>query len=100
MLHSTIVYRNVADNAGFTINDQTSMNANWQTGDPYYISVDSVDGLYGGDLSYEAHELPNMIGEKSGDVFRRGKTITLSGTIWGRHYGGLDLGAFYLMQMF
>jgi hypothetical protein len=60
----------------------------------------SVDGLYGADLSIESHPLPNFIGEKSGDIFRRGKTITLSGTIQALSMGALERGAEFLQQMF
>lgn len=100
MLHKPVVYKSNDGATTFTINDQTSINANWIGGDPFYISVDSVDGLNSADISFESHPLPNMTGERSGDVFRRGKTITLSGTIWGSHLSGLTLGSEYLAQMF
>jgi hypothetical protein len=37
--------------------------------------------------------MPNFIGEKSGDIFRRGKTITLSGTVQAMSIGALERGA-------
>lgn len=65
----------------------------------YYIQVTSVDGHRGADMSYEAHPIPNAPGEKAGDVFRRGKTLTFSGTIWGRGLSEIYTGADFLQQM-
>lgn len=65
----------------------------------YYIHVVSVDGHFGADISYEAHPIPNAIGEKSGDVFRRGKTLTFSGNIEGRALSEVYTGADFLQQM-
>lgn len=100
MLHAIVSYYSADGMTEFKINDQTGINSNWTGGDPFYISVDAVDGLSSADISFESHPLPNMIGEKSGDVFRRGKTITLTGTIWGSYYNALNLGALYLEHMF
>lgn len=100
MFHSTINFLGSNGSTNYIINDQTSLNANWQTGNPYYISVDSADGIMGADISFETHELPYTTGEKSGDVFRKGAGITLTGTIWGRHLGGVMLGSSFLRQMF
>src|SRR3972149_11156674 len=81
----------------FTINDRAYETL---TVSPfYYIQVQSVDGLYGSDFSYESHPVPNAIGEKSGDEFRRGKTITLTGTIWARDMAALMSGNYLLMEM-
>lgn len=66
----------------------------------FFICVDNVDGLWGGDISYESHPIPNLIGEKSGDVFRRGKTVTLTGTIYARGMAELYEGSYYLQEMF
>jgi hypothetical protein len=66
----------------------------------YFVCVTSVDGLWGADMSYETHPIPNLIGEKSGDVFRRGKTITLSGIIYARGMAELYEGSYYLQNMF
>ncbi len=52
------------------------------------------------DIETESHPLPNTTGEKSGDYFRRGRGITVSGTIWGRNLGGLDFGSDFLERMF
>lgn len=82
---------------GITINDrqfQTLMVAPY-----YYIHVQSVDGLLGADISYESHPIPQDIGEISGDVFRRAKTITLSGEIFARGLAELYEGAFKLEQL-
>lgn len=65
----------------------------------YYIQVESIDGLFGSDLSYESHPVPNSIGERSGDIFRRGKTITITGKIYGRDLSSLYNGAYFLYQM-
>lgn len=100
MLHAPIEFLSSTESTTFTVNVQTSLNANWQGGDPYYISVDAVDGLNSADISFESHPIPNMTGEVSGDVFRRGKSIALTGTIWGRNYGSLGVAAEYLSQMF
>lgn len=100
MLHAPIIFRSSNEDTDFTINNQDSLNSNWTGGDPFYISVDAVDGLNSADISYEAHPLPNTTGEISGDVFRRGKTVTLTGTIWGRNLGSLGVGSEYLAHMF
>lgn len=98
MLGHPIDYRDSGDNS-FIINDRTPiLTGNWES-PYYYIQVTSVDGHFGGDLSYESHPIPNAIGEKSGDVFRRGKTLTLSGTIWGRGISEIYSGADFLQQM-
>lgn len=100
MLHATILFPAVAGTPTYILNSQSSLNLNFTGGDPYYISVDSVDGLNSSDISFETHPIPNDTGEKSGDVFRRGKSVTLSGTIWGKNIGGLAIGAEYLSEVF
>lgn len=100
MLHAPITYRSNDDQTDFTINDRTVLDANWTGGDPYYISVDSVDGLYSADIETESHPIPMYIGERSGDIFRRGKSITVTGTIWAGNWGSLGVGAEYLAEMF
>lgn len=100
MLHAPIIFKSNDELTSFTINDQSSINSNWKVGDPFYISVDAVDGFYSADISYESHPLPNTTGEKSGDLFRRGKSVTLTGTIWSQNLGGLNLASEYLAQMF
>lgn len=85
---------------GFTINDNASQPLLQAQSPFYYISIKNVDGLRNADISYESHPIPNATGEKSGDVFRRGKTITLSGNITGFTYSYLEAGADYLSQMF
>src|SRR5437667_930530 len=66
----------------------------------YYLKLETVDGLYGADIAYESHSIPNDIGEKSGDVNRKGKTITLAGIIWAKDYKTLEAGADALGQVF
>lgn len=100
MLHNKIDFLGSNGSTHYYLNDRTGIDSNWKAGDPYYISVDAVDGLNSADISYESHPLPNLIGEKSGDVFRRGKGITLSGTIWAYNLGSLAVGSEYLSQVF
>jgi hypothetical protein len=98
MLGHIIDYRS-SGGGSFIFNDKTAITtANWVS--PfYYIQVTSVDGHFGADISYESHPIPNAIGEKSGDVFRRGKTLTFSGTIYGRGLSEIYSGADFLQQM-
>lgn len=98
MLGHIIDYRNSGGNS-YIINDRSAiLSGNW-TAPFYYIQVQSVDGHYAADLSYESHPIPNAIGEKSGDVFRRGKTLTFTGTIWGRGISEVYTGADFLYEM-
>ena len=98
MLGHIIDYRSTGGSS-FIFNDRTPiLSKNWAS--PfYYIKVDSVDGHFGADLSYESHPIPNAIGEKSGDVIRRGKTLTFSGTIYGRGLSEVYQGAHFLQHM-
>jgi len=98
MLGHIIDFRS-AGGSSFIFNDRTAiLTGNWTT--PFYcIQVTSVDGHYSADISYEAHPIPNATGEKSGDVFRRGKTLTFSGTIYGRGISEIYSGADFLFQM-
>lgn len=97
MLGHIIDYRS-SGGSSFIINDRTPiLSGNWAS--PfYYIQVQSADHS-AADISYESHPIPNYIGEKSGDVFRRGKTITLSGTIWGRGLSEIYSGKDFLANM-
>lgn len=98
MLGHVIDYKS-SGGSSFVINDRSAiLSGNW-TPPYYYIQVESVDGHYSADLSYESHPIPNAIGEISGDVFRRGKTLTFSGTIWGRGLSEIYTGADFLYQM-
>lgn len=85
---------------GITINNRASQPNLWADSPFYYIAVTNVDGLYTADISYESHPLPNIIGEKSGDVFRRGKSVTLSGNITGFNYSYLLNGIDQVYHMF
>jgi hypothetical protein len=100
MFGSAINFKSGNGATSFVINDRASFPKLYGQSPFYYISVSSVDGLYGADLSLESHPLPNFIGEKSGDIFRRGKTITISGTIQALSIGALERGAEFLQQMF
>lgn len=55
----------------------------------YFARLDSVDGLWGADLDYESYPIAGAIGERSGDVIRRGRTITLTGVIEAASLGAL-----------
>ena len=102
MIGSYIKFYTVGGSEGntFTINDRSNHPHLWEDSPYYYISVTSVDGETNADVSYESHPIPNATGEKSGDVFRRGKTITLTGKINANSLWNLDTGAEYLKQMF
>lgn len=100
MFGSAINFKSSDGITDFIINDRVNHPKLWAQSPYYYIMVNNVDGLYGADLSIESHPLPNYIGEKSGDIFRRGKTITISGTIQAANFGALERGAEFLQQMF
>ena len=84
----------------FTINDRVTQPLLHAQHPFYYIMLKNVEGLRNSDISFESNPIPNAVGEKSGDVFRRGKTITLSGVIYALNLETLELGADYLQQMF
>ncbi len=94
MLGAAVTYN------GITINNNAGQPNLWADTPFYYIAITNVDGLYTADISYESHPIPNLIGEKSGDVFRRGKTVTLSGNVTGFNYSYLLNGVDRLYQMF
>lgn len=85
---------------GVTINNRASQPLLHAQSPFYYVMLKNVDGLDSSDISYESHPLPYTTGEKSGDVFRRGKTVTLSGLIYGDGLRNLEAGADSLGQMF
>lgn len=85
---------------GVTINNRAAQPLLHAQSPFYYVMLRNVDGLESSDISYESHPLPYTTGEKSGDVFRRGKTITLSGLIYGDGLRYLEAGADALGQMF
>lgn len=84
----------------FTINNRAAQPNLWAQSPFYYISVSSIDGLSAADISYESHPIPYAIGEKSGDVFRRGKSVTITGKIEALNVAYLETGADFLGQMF
>lgn len=100
MFGSAINFKSNNEATNFVINDRYNQPRLWAESPFYYIFVQNVDGLYSSDLSIESHPTPNFIGEKSGDIFRRGKTITISGNIQGMSLGALERGADFLQQMF
>jgi len=97
MIERPIKYRNVAGSSDFTINDGSKKSL--LVAPYYHISVDSVDGFWGADISFESHPIPGATGEVSGDIYRRGKTITVSGTITARGLSELRQGQRYLAEM-
>jgi hypothetical protein len=84
----------------FYLNDQSSMLAGYQSGFGYYVWITAVDGLDGTDISAESHPLPHAIGDTSGDIYRKGKGITLSGSIEAPNVDKLEAAAEYLMNGF
>ena len=100
MLQNIVTYYSANEITAYAINDRASINANWTGTLKYYISVESVDGLGGADMSTESHPNPQLIGETSGDIWRRGRGITLSGIIFAQNMGALATGAEFLEQMF
>lgn len=97
MIGKPINYKSFSEGTTYTINDRSQEAL---TAAPFYwICVESVDGVFGADLSLEMHPIPNLIGDKSGDAFRRGKTLTFSGRIYGRGLAELYEGAYYLERM-
>lgn len=100
MIGSLVSFRSNDGATDFFLNDQTSINSGFATGSGYYIQINQVDGLYGSDISYESDPLPQAEGEISGDVFRRGKSIAVSGLIWSNGLVNLDAGSIYLNEVF
>lgn len=90
MLESTFAFNS------FTLNDDSKSGLS--VSPFYWAELRSIDGLFGADISYESHSIPGVIGEKSGDVLRRGKTITFTGFLWGRNVRNMRDGQFALMQ--
>lgn len=100
MFPSRLTFFNGGETGSFIINDRAGSPDLWSESPYYYISADSVDGLRGADISSEAHPIPNAIGESPGDVFRRGKTITISGKVKALNLSALEQGVDYLEEMF
>lgn len=100
MLGSKIQFKTFDESGEFVINNRAERPTLHASNPFFYISVLAVDGLDSADISYESHPIPNVTGEKSGDVFRRGKGIALSGEITALSVGALEDGADYLGQMF
>lgn len=91
----------VAGTPDYTINDRSKIPTSGAWAAPYYfIGVDQVDGFWGADVSYESHPIPGKIGERSGDVFRRGKSIVLTGRIEARGLSTYREAERFLNEMF
>lgn len=84
----------------YFLNDRASLKAKWSIAPYYFLKVDSVDGLYGSDISSESHPIEQATGEISGDSFRRGKGLSINGTIEGRNLAALEAGRLQLQQIF
>lgn len=100
MLHRPIIFRSADGSTDFTINNRVAANNSFTVSPYWYISVTDVDGMRSSDISTESVPLPNATGEKSGDIFRRGKGISLSGTIEARSFGDMENAVDYLEEMF
>jgi hypothetical protein len=100
MIGTAINFKSFDGATNFIINNRATQPTLHAESPFYYISVEAIEGLYQADISYESHPIPNAVGEKSGDVFRRGKTITISGKIYGTNLGKLEEGADFLYRMF
>lgn len=92
MIDGKIVYNSK------TINDRTTLPLSESA--PFYIAVNSVDGLFDNDIRYESHIRPHQHGERSADSFYTGKQIVLSGTLDALSQEGLWTGRWYLQEMF
>ena len=100
ILAQSIIFQSADGLTNYSINAQSSMKAGWSSGDGYYIRVTSIDGIYGADIASESHPIPHAIGEVSGDTYRKGKGISINGTIEGRNLSRLAAARNYLRQMF
>ena len=81
---------------GITFNDGT--DGDLRNG--YWIHLTSVDGFFGDDIQYESHKIPAGVGERSAYAFRAGKSLTLTGEVWGKGLSELRQGQWILMSMF
>ena len=100
ILQSTVNYKSFDGTTSYIINDRTSLKSNFALSPHYYIKLDDAEGIYGADITDEAHPVPHYIGERSGAAFRRGKGITLSGSIYGRNISDMNAAVIFLREMF
>lgn len=100
ILTQKINYKSADGSTNYYLNDQTSLRSNWATSPHYYIKVETIDGFFGADLSTESHPIPHAIGDKSGDTFRKGKGLSINGTIEGRNLTDLAAASRFLRQAF
>lgn len=99
MIGRAINYQSADGGTNFVINDRANQPLLWQQSPFYYVSVKTPEQS-GAEISFESHPIPQAIGERSGDVFRRGRSITLAGEIEAMGLGYLEAGADFLRQMF
>ena len=100
MFPTKLTFYSASGASNWVINDRVTQPKLWANSPYYYISAESVDGIYSSDISYESHPIPQSIGEFSGDVIRRGKTITITGDINALNLRALEVGEDYLYQAF
>jgi hypothetical protein len=99
MIGGAVNFQSANGATNYIINDRFNQPLLWQQSPFYYIRLVTPEHS-GAEISYESHPLPQAIGERSGDVFRRGKGITLAGEIEAMSLGYLEAGADFLGQMF
>lgn len=100
MIKGVIKYRSVDGSTDYILNDQASMRSKWTIAPWWYIKVETADGLFGADISSESNPIPHAIGERSGDTYRKGKGISLNGTIEGRNITDMEAATRYLQPAF
>jgi hypothetical protein len=100
LLKQIIKYRSVDGLTDYTLNDQASLRSHWSASPHYYIKVETADGLFGADISSESNPIPHAIGERSGTTYRKGKGISLNGTIEGRTIADMEAASRYLQRAF
>lgn len=99
-LQVPVNYKSADGSTDYRINDRVSLRSGWSVAPYYFIKIDTADGLYGADISTESFPIPHGIGEISGDIYRKGKGIALSGTIEGRNLADLKIAANFLRHAF
>jgi hypothetical protein len=99
MIGSYVIFQSFDGSVDYAINDQASSDLAFSIAPYFYIRLDE-GGPGSTDISTESHPIPHAPGEKSGDTYRRGRGITLSGSIIADSISHLEAGAEYLEEMF
>ena len=92
-----MVIENPVEFNGVTINSQSDSDFH-TTG--FWIRLTAVDGMFGNDIRYESHPISSGTGERSAYAFQSGKSITLTGEVWGKGLAELVEGQWTLASMF